>query len=250
MNEIIKDWVVYLTIYSGDLMPRRYIGSTYQENIDLGYNGTVSSTKYKKIWLSERKNNPHLFKTRVLERGYPSQKAVQTREGEIQRAYDVVKSDIYLNMAEANGKFFCDQTGLKHTAETKAKMSASRKGKKHPNYDPTIHTIVKFESILLTKVLYMTTQEILAAFPEMDSGTLSWLLSRKKHTYLGWMLPATAMNPPANVKIHTIENQEHDEDSGTLQQLLAKHPEMSESGLRKMLSRKRQTCQGWSLKKK
>jgi hypothetical protein len=246
MNEI-RDWVVYLTLYLGDLMPRRYIGSTYQARIDKeGYNGTVDSKDYKKIWLSERKNNPHLFKTRVLERGFPSQEAARTREGEIQRAYDVVRSDMYINKSYADGNFHSDRTGSKHTAESRKKMSASKMGNTY-NADPTVHLIVQFYSILLSKIFYGTRQEMLAAIPELTQGGLNLVLSGKRQTCKEWMLPETAKNPPSHAIFYTIEHPIHGEDTGTQKQLREKHPEMSSGGLSHMLSGIYSTHKGWRL---
>ena len=34
-----KNYIVYLTMYSGNLLPQWYIGSTYEQRITDGYNG-------------------------------------------------------------------------------------------------------------------------------------------------------------------------------------------------------------------
>jgi group I intron endonuclease len=150
--------------------------------------------------------------------------------------------------AESKAKMAASKTGKKHTAESKAKMAASAMGNTN-SADPTVHMIVKFYTIFLSKIFYGTQQEMLAEFPEMTRAGLNHMLLSKVKTHKGWMLPATAMNPPASVRIHTIENQEHDDDSGTVRQLLEKHPEMKPAGLGQMLSGKLQTHKGWSLKK-
>lgn len=36
----MKKFVVYLTMYSGNLLPKWYIGSSYEEKVLNGYNGT------------------------------------------------------------------------------------------------------------------------------------------------------------------------------------------------------------------
>lgn len=57
-------YITYLTIYSGDLLPKYYIGSTYLENVtENNYHGSVKSKKYGSIWKSELKDNPTLFET-------------------------------------------------------------------------------------------------------------------------------------------------------------------------------------------
>ena len=56
----------YLTMYTGNKLPKWYIGSTSVEKIINGYLGSVVSRKYKDIWNFEIKNNPELFKVRIL----------------------------------------------------------------------------------------------------------------------------------------------------------------------------------------
>jgi len=59
-------YCVYLTTYSGDLLPAFYIGSSSIENIDNGYKGSVKSKRWKTIWKNELKNNPHLFNVEII----------------------------------------------------------------------------------------------------------------------------------------------------------------------------------------
>ena len=56
----------YIVTYFGNKMPPFYIGSTSVSNIKKGYLGSVSSKKYKDIWLSEILNNKSLFKIRIV----------------------------------------------------------------------------------------------------------------------------------------------------------------------------------------
>jgi hypothetical protein len=51
-------YCTYLTIYSGNKLPPFYIGSTSVNRISNGYHGSVSSKRYKSIWLEELKTNP------------------------------------------------------------------------------------------------------------------------------------------------------------------------------------------------
>ena len=83
-------YVTYLTIYFGDKLPRRYIGSTSRRNIERGYNGSVSSKKYKEVYKQERKENKHLFKTRILS-SFPTRKEALEEELRLQIKYNVVK---------------------------------------------------------------------------------------------------------------------------------------------------------------
>jgi hypothetical protein len=94
-------------VYLGDKLPKRYIGSTFVENItNKNYNGSPSSVKYKSVYKQEQKNNRHLFKTRILQTYNTSKEALEAEE-KLQIKYDVVKSDLYMNesFAKKNGYF-------------------------------------------------------------------------------------------------------------------------------------------------
>jgi len=62
----MKKYIVYITKYKGNLLPPFYIGSSYEEKILNGYNGSIRSKKYKEIYKKEQKENKHLFITRIL----------------------------------------------------------------------------------------------------------------------------------------------------------------------------------------
>lgn len=121
-------YCVYLTVYFGDKLPRRYIGSCKTKNIDKGYNGSVSSKKYKDIYESERLTNPHLFKTRILTSGYKTDYDARMEELRLQKKYGVVKSEYYMNESYAipNGFFGRDVSGKNNPM-----YGRSRKGEKH-----------------------------------------------------------------------------------------------------------------------
>jgi len=121
-------YCVYLTVYFGDKLPRRYIGSCKTKNIDQGYNGSVSSKKYKDTYESERLTNPHLFKTRILSSGYKIDYDARMEELRIQKKYDVVKSKDYMNESYAipNGFF-----GRDVSSKNNPMYGRSRKGEKH-----------------------------------------------------------------------------------------------------------------------
>lgn len=81
-------------------MPRRYIGSSSIKRIKNGYRGSVQSKKWKHIWRDELKNNPHLFKTRILKIFNTRAEAI-VAELETQKRYNVVKSCIWINESYA-----------------------------------------------------------------------------------------------------------------------------------------------------
>lgn len=156
-------YCTYLTIYKGNKLPPFYIGSTIVDKINKNYHGSVSSREYKKIWKSEIKSNPHLFKTIILTK-HKLQKESILKELHFQIKLNVVKSSLYINLSYArpNGFFgrtdqvsikgtFCWTNGevdiyrKEHPGEgwikgncEKTKLSKSngirKKGKEHHNY--------------------------------------------------------------------------------------------------------------------
>lgn len=130
-------YCVYLTIYFGDKLPRRYIGSTKVERIEQGYNGSIKSKKYKALYLEEQSENKHLFKTRILSR-HDSQEDAVKEELRLHIKFNVVKSKKYMNMALASptGCFGRDISNTNHpmfnkthSNEAKEKISNTLKEK-------------------------------------------------------------------------------------------------------------------------
>ena len=103
---------VYLTLYFGNKLPRRYIGSSSVEKVLEGYNGTPLSKKWKTIFREEQEQNPHLFKTRILSTHNTRESATE-KELELQKKYDVVRSSKYFNesLAIVDGCFGRDVSG-------------------------------------------------------------------------------------------------------------------------------------------
>lgn len=120
-------YCTYLTIYFGDKLPRRYIGSSSVKRILEGYNGSVSSIKWKSIYENEQRENKHLFKTRILK---TFETSVEAREFEkqLQIKYDVVTSSLYFNesIATPSGFFGRDVSGKNNPM-----FGSKRKGEKH-----------------------------------------------------------------------------------------------------------------------
>jgi hypothetical protein len=82
-----------------------YIGSSYVYKVKSGYHGSVKSKKYKDIWKSELKDNPHLFKTKIICTTETREQATAI-EYRLQKALNVVKSPMYINMALASPNGF------------------------------------------------------------------------------------------------------------------------------------------------
>lgn len=133
-------YAVYMIVYFGNKLPkksshslktpRRYIGSSKASNINKGYLGSVTSKKYSKTWFQESKTNPDVFKIKILSY-HDSDVLAREEEKRLQIKYDVVKSDLYVNLALAspNGYFGKPDGGREFTTETRNKMSNIRKGK-------------------------------------------------------------------------------------------------------------------------
>lgn len=126
-------YCTYLTVYTGNLLPRRYIGSTTIQRITENYHGSVGSKKYKTIWKNELRDNPQLFKTRVLKTFKTHEEAIE-EELRVQKLYNVVKSPNYINMslAQPNGFFGMSMKGKVWTQESIDKRNKSNTGVKRP----------------------------------------------------------------------------------------------------------------------
>lgn len=136
-------YCVYLTVYRGNKFPPFYIGSTKVDRIHKeGYRGSVSSKQYSKIWKKELKENPHLFKIKILST-FPTGKLAREREKDLQIKLNVVRSPMYINKATAQPNGFAGMDvdgennpfyGKTHSAETREKLCNAKRGKNHPFY--------------------------------------------------------------------------------------------------------------------
>lgn len=101
-------------------MPPFYIGSTSVERIQKGYHGSVSSAKWKGIWQSELKNNPHLFFTFIIPNTYVNSKKSKLKYEIVwQKAFEVVENEHFINSVYATGKFFTTKEAIMKALETK-----------------------------------------------------------------------------------------------------------------------------------
>lgn len=105
-------YCTYLTVYKGDKLPRRYIGSTTVAKIKSGYTGSVSSKKWEEIYKQEQRDNKQLFKTRILST-HETDKEAREAELDLHLRYNVVLSELYFNesLAKPNGHFVRDVSG-------------------------------------------------------------------------------------------------------------------------------------------
>lgn len=133
-------YCVYLTSYSGNKLPQFYIGSTSTAKVESGYKGSVSSKTYKEVWKNELKNNPHLFKTKIISYHNDRLSATQ-KENKLHISLGVVLSPLYINQSNAipNGIYGQSMKGSNNpmfgrkrvmSEETKRKISDTKKGVK------------------------------------------------------------------------------------------------------------------------
>lgn len=121
-------YCVYLTIYSGKLLPMFYIGSSSVKKVKNGYHGSVKSKKYEKIWKQELKENSNLFTTNIISQHKVRSQAID-KEYKLQKQLKVATSPMYINECYAS-KLFGQRNlgknngfyGKKHTENTLSKM--------------------------------------------------------------------------------------------------------------------------------
>lgn len=100
-NASMSIYCTYITFYRGNKLPPFYIGSTSVAKIANGYHGSVCSKEYKAIWKSELKENPYLFKTKILSY-HGDRKDALVKEEKFQKSLNVVRSTMYINKSLAN----------------------------------------------------------------------------------------------------------------------------------------------------
>jgi hypothetical protein len=124
----MNEYVVYLVTYSGDKLPKYYIGSTSENKIKNGYLGSIRSKKWFDIFNFESKNNKHLFSVTILSY-HGTRKDALIEELRVQIERNVVKSKEYFNESFAciNGFF-----GMVISDEQK-KIIGKRTSEQHKN---------------------------------------------------------------------------------------------------------------------
>jgi hypothetical protein len=120
-------YCVYLTTYSGNKIPKYYVGSSSLAKIKSGYKGSVYSKEWKLLWNYELKFHPELFDVIIISEHLTRLEALQF-ELQYQLNYNVVKSKDYINksLAKPNGFFGMDVLGKNNPMYGK-----SRTGEKH-----------------------------------------------------------------------------------------------------------------------
>ena len=177
-------YAVYLTIYYGDKLPPFYIGSSSIKKIENGYCGSVRSKKYKTLFNDEIKNNKWLFEVIIISTHNTRSEAIDF-ELELQKSFDVVKSNDFFNEAFAsiNGMFGRDVSGSNnpmfgknHTEKTKKILSDKRGNDKR--FEITGEFRNKISKIHKGKI---TSEETKQKISEIKKGMKS-TFKGKKHS--------------------------------------------------------------------
>ena len=103
----MKEFCVYLTTYRGNKLPPFYIGYSSADKVLNGYNGSVSSKTFVKIWRQERKTNKQLFKTKII-KCFESSHEARKYEEYVQRFFNVHRNPMFINMSIGYSKFNMD----------------------------------------------------------------------------------------------------------------------------------------------
>jgi hypothetical protein len=135
-------YCVYLTVYSGNKIPKYYIGSSSLSKIKSGYKGSVSSKEWKLLWNGEIKFHPELFDVIIISEHSTRLEALHS-ELQYQLKYNVVESKDYINksLAQPNGFFGMDVSG-----ENNPMFGKCRTGEKHNGGHNISQALKKFYS--------------------------------------------------------------------------------------------------------
>jgi hypothetical protein len=129
---IPDQYCVYHTIYSGNLLPQNYIGSSSVDNVlNKNYHGSVVSERYGLIWLSELKLHPELFST-VIVSYHDTRSNATYKELQVQRTLNVVKSNLFINRSYAVINGWCDTIYTPEEQVSKNKKISETKNNKSP----------------------------------------------------------------------------------------------------------------------
>lgn len=179
-------FVVYLTMYSGNKLPKWYIGYTTYSNIKNGYTGSVCSKKWSDIYYRELDENKHLFKTRILSRHETRIDAVE-EENRIQHKHNVVISKKYFNESYAiDGCFTRDKSGELNPMYGKGYLITGNKNGRHKdNYNGNLQVVGENISVALknsdknkkglnpASKKYYVYDSITQSYTDIDKGYLT-----------------------------------------------------------------------------
>lgn len=126
-----KKYIVYITHYKGDKLPTWYIGYTTLNRFKKGYNGSITSKRYSKIYKEEQANNKLLFRTKILSYHNSKEEALE-EERRLHIKHYVNKNPKYMNMSISKTKF-------NHTGCTVIIKNGEYTSILSEEYDPSKH---------------------------------------------------------------------------------------------------------------
>lgn len=170
-------YCTYLTIYSGNKLPPFYIGySTIDKVLNKNYHGTPTSKKYSQIFYQEQKENPHLFKTKLLTI-HKTRKEATLRETKFLVQLKVQRNFLYINMSNSTNSRY-NKGGHKHTTIQLEKMSKRMTGKNNPMYGKTGTNHPLFGKPSKTKGIPIHTEQEKLKMKERVSGQKNYFYGK------------------------------------------------------------------------
>ena len=120
-----QEGCVYVISYSGfavneygERLPPFYIGSRYT-NLMENYYGSLTSKRWSKIWRKESRENPHLFKRRII-KTFDTRKEASDYEEEILKRFNAARSDFFVNLHNGGSKgWISSSKGISWSEERK-----------------------------------------------------------------------------------------------------------------------------------
>jgi hypothetical protein len=126
-------YCTYLTVIIHEDLPFMYIGSGKTKDVLSGkYKGSVSSKEYKNIFNKINQEYPHLIHSEVINQ-FATHEEAYSEEIKLHAKYDVARCPVFMNKARATTTGF-SRFGVKHSDESKAKLSEANKGENNPRF--------------------------------------------------------------------------------------------------------------------
>jgi hypothetical protein len=139
-----KPFCTYLTVIIHEDLPFMYIGKGKTKDVISGkYKGSIRSKQYRDIFNKLKKESPHLVQSEVINQFETNEEAI-AEEIKLHKLYDVKNCPVFMNKANQTAKGCAFANGLKgekhplygkkHSAETRSRQSAVKKGENNPMF--------------------------------------------------------------------------------------------------------------------
>lgn len=213
-------YCVYLTTYSGNLLPPFYVGCVRLERIfKENYRGTVTAKEYKKRFISEIKRNPEKFKTHIIKTFNEKKEAFQYEKSLLKR-FNVYYNEMYIN--SSTSCMTNNETNPNLSKIMKQKHKEDIKGKYKANILNTPERNIK-QSKIISSLIHINNGEIskrvstkvLPFYLEKGWKKGRLTFSRKSAFYMH-KGDTTVRVPRENISIYIQEGYELGYDANTL----------------------------------